>query len=86
MIFETLYPRTKFQDSNAESTEMKIAKVAVTAISLWLLAFVPYAITVLMAQFGPRHLITPMVCQLPSMLLKVAACINPIIYAISHPK
>ena len=57
-----------------------------TAICLWLLAFVPYAITVLVAQFGPRHLITPMVDQIPSMLLKVAASVNPVVYAISHPK
>ncbi|XP_059083601.1 compound eye opsin BCRH2-like isoform X2 [Tigriopus californicus] len=73
-------------NADKESTEIRIAKVSLTAICLWLLAFAPYAITVLLAQFGPRHLITPLVAHVPSMLLKVAACFNPIIYAISHPK
>eukprot|EP00095_Tigriopus_kingsejongensis_P002825 maker-scaffold80_size398941-snap-gene-2.17 protein:Tk02825 transcript:maker-scaffold80_size398941-snap-gene-2.17-mRNA-1 annotation:"opsin" len=73
-------------NADKESTEIRIAKVSLTAICLWLLAFAPYATTVLLAQFGPRHLISPLVAHMPSMLLKVAACFNPIIYAISHPK
>ena len=65
---------------------MRIAKVALTAVLLWLMAYSPYLVTVLIGQFGPRHLVTPMVAQIPSMFFKIAACFNPIIYAISHPK
>ncbi len=60
--------------------------MALTAVCLWLLAWTPYATTVMLAQFGPTHLITPVAAQFPSMLSKVASCFNPIIYAISHPK
>lgn len=72
--------------SPQERAEIRLAKVALTAVCLWLLAWSPYAATVMLAQFGPRRAITPVVAQLPSMLAKVASCFNPIVYAVSHPK
>ena len=73
-------------NSNEESAEMKIAKVAVTNVLLWICAWTPYASVVLIGQFGNRSLITPLVSQMPSMLAKTCSCFNPIVYAISHPK
>ncbi|XP_059094298.1 compound eye opsin BCRH2-like [Tigriopus californicus] len=73
-------------DANAESAEVRIAKVAITNICLWLLAWTPYAAIAMIGQFGGAHLLTPVVTQLPSFLAKTASCFNPIVYAVSHPK
>ena len=42
---------------------MKIAKVAVTNVLIWYCTWTPYAVTILMGQFGAKHLITPFVSQ-----------------------
>ena len=73
-------------NSNEESVEMKLAKVAVTNVLLWICAWAPYATVVLIGQFGNKSLITPLVSQMPSMLAKTCSCFNPIVYAISHPR
>ena len=74
------------QNSDAESAEMRIAKVAITNVLIWFLAFTPYAIVSLIGCFGNRSLVTPLVCQIPSMFLKTACCFNPLVFAGSHPK
>jgi hypothetical protein len=33
-----------------------------------------------------RYQITPLVSQVPSFMAKTASCLNPIVFAISHPK
>ena len=73
-------------DSGGEGAEMKIAKVALTNVFLWVCAWTPYALVVMIGQFGNRSLLTPLVSQIPSMLAKTCSCFNPIVYAISHPK
>ena len=75
-----------FQDENADSGEMRIAKVAITNVSLWFTIWTPYAVVVMIAAFGDRSLVTPMVSQIPSFLAKLASVINPFIFALSHPK
>ncbi len=65
---------------------MRIAKVAITNVCLWAFIWSPYAFVVMIAAFGNRALITPMVSQLPSFCAKTASCLNPIVFAISHPK
>ncbi len=74
------------QNDQGPSAEYKIAKSAVTCVTLWALAWTPYAIVCLMASFGPRHLITPLVSQLPAFFAKFGSCFNPIIFALNHPK
>ena len=46
----------------------------------------PYAMIVMVACFGNRSLVTPLASQLPSFFAKTASCLNPIVFAISHPK
>ncbi len=75
-----------YQDSNAESAEVRIAKVAITNVSLWAAIWTPYAVVVMIAAFGNTSLITPMVSTLPAFIAKTASCINPVVFAISHPK
>ena len=60
--------------------------VALMNVLIWLLAWTPYAIVVLIGTLGDRQLVTPLVSQLPSMLAKTGSCFNPLVTIISHPK
>jgi len=73
-------------DANADSAEMKIAKVALTNVLLWFCIWTPYATINMIGQFGNKELISPLISQLPAMLAKTASVLNPIVYAVSHPK
>ena len=75
-----------FKDANAESAEVRIAKVAVTNVLLWVCIWSPYAVVVMIAAFGDRSLVTPLVSQIPSFCAKFASVLNPMIFALSHPK
>ncbi len=65
---------------------MRIAKVAITNVTVWFCAWAPYGFIALIGQFGGAHLLTPLVTQIPSFAAKTASMFNPIIYAVSHPK
>lgn len=73
-------------DANAQSAEIKIAKVALMNISLWVAMWTPYAAIVLQGAVGNQDKITPLVTILPALIAKSASIANPIVYAISHPK
>ena len=37
--------------------------------------------------FSPyRALVTPLVSQIPAFMAKIASCLNPVVFAVSHPK
>ncbi|XP_060066645.1 rhodopsin, GQ-coupled-like [Ylistrum balloti] len=67
-------------------TEIKIAKIAMMLVSLFILSWSPYATIALLAQFGDPSFVTPFMSELPVMLAKASAMHNPIVYALSHPK
>jgi r-opsin len=69
----------------AESAEFKIAKVAMTNVTLWAVIWTPYAFVVFLAA-ASKGSVTPLMSQVPSFMAKTASCLNPIVYAISHPK
>jgi len=73
-------------DANAQSAEVRIAKVAMTNVCLWLVCWVPYASVVVQGLFFDQSKITPLVSMLPALLAKSASVYNPIVYAINHPK
>ena len=73
-------------EDNAQSAEVRIAKVAITNVLLWIFIWTPYAVVVMIAAFGNRNLVTPLVSQMPSFCAKLASVLNPIVFAISHPK
>ena len=73
-------------DQNAQSAEIRIAKVAMINISLWVAMWTPYAAIVLQGALGNQNKITPLVTIMPALIAKSASIANPIIYAISHPK
>ncbi|XP_050312110.1 opsin, ultraviolet-sensitive-like isoform X2 [Anthonomus grandis grandis] len=74
------------QQQNAESAEMKIAKAAITICFLYVVSWTPYAVLSLIGGFGDQSLLTPGVSMIPALNCKLVACIDPYIYAISHPK
>lgn len=69
-----------------KSVELKLAKVASGIIALWVLAWTPYAVVALLGIFNQRRLITPFGSMVPAMICKAAACIDPYVYALSHPR
>ena len=74
------------QDDGGDSAEVKIAKVAITNVMLWVGIWSPYAIVCMICCFGDRSLVSPLVSQLPSFFAKIASCLNPVVFAVSHPK
>lgn len=75
--------RSGEQDST--SAEAKLAKVALTTISLWFMAWTPYLVINYIGIFGAGK-ISPLATIWGSLFAKTNACYNPIVYAISHPK
>ncbi|XP_058789766.1 rhodopsin-like [Phymastichus coffea] len=72
-------------EQSGESAEVKLAKVAITTISLWFLAWTPYLVTNYLGIFYRKN-ITPLFTIWASLFAKTNACYNPIVYAFSHPK
>ena len=67
------------------STESKINRMAITSVLIWLLAWTPYTVVCLIGQFGPRHLVTPLVSQIPSLSAKICTVFNSVIFGFCHP-
>lgn len=75
-------------NKNREKTkaEIKIAKIAIMIVCLFMLSWSPYAVVALIGQYGNAELVTPYLSELPVMLAKASAMHNPLVYALSHPK
>nr|QIW86026.1 opsin M9 [Neogonodactylus oerstedii] len=73
-------------DANAQSAEVRIAKVAMTNVALWLICWTPYAAVTVKGLVFDQSGITPLVSMLPALLAKSVAVYNPMVYAINHPK
>lgn len=67
-------------------TEVKLAGVVLAIIALWFTAWTPYSIVALLGISGNEALITPLVSMVPAVFCKSAACIDPYVYAITHPR
>lgn len=68
------------------SVELRIAKAAMTIYLLYVFSWTPYATVSLLGTFGYRHLITPFASMIPCCCAKLVSCIDPWVYAASHPK
>lgn len=49
-------------------------------VSCYMLCWMPYGVTALMATFGKSGLVTPMASVVPSVLAKFSTVVNPVIY------
>ncbi|XP_050698817.1 opsin, ultraviolet-sensitive-like [Eriocheir sinensis] len=74
------------KEEQEKSAEIRIAKVAITIFFLFSISWVPYATVALIAAFGNRSLLTPLVAMIPACTCKTVACLDPWVYAINHPK
>nr|APY20504.1 ultraviolet sensitive opsin [Lagria hirta] len=74
------------QQQASESAELRIAKAAIAICSLFVASWTPYAVLALIGAFGNQSLLTPGVTMIPACACKLVACIDPYVYAISHPR
>jgi r-opsin len=74
------------KESSSASVEIRIAKAAFTIFFLFICAWTPYAIVALIGAFGNRKLLTPLVTMIPAVAAKIVSCLDPWVYAISHPR
>lgn len=72
-------------EAQNQSTECKLAKVALMTISLWFMAWTPYLIINFTGVIGKTK-ISPLATIWGSLFAKANAVYNPIVYGISHPK
>ncbi|XP_015237434.1 PREDICTED: pinopsin-like isoform X1 [Cyprinodon variegatus] len=64
----------------AQRREQHILLMVLSMVSCYMLCWMPYGITALMATFGRTGLITPLASVVPSILAKFSTVVNPIIY------
>ena len=69
-----------------QQIEVTIAKIVIGLVGLWLIAWTPYALVALIGISGNGHLLTPLVTMIPALFAKSAACIDPFVYSLNHPK
>lgn len=74
------------QNPAAQSAEIRIAKAAITICFLFVASWTPYAVLALIGAFGDKSLLTPGVTMIPACACKFVACLDPYVYAISHPR
>nr|APY20556.1 ultraviolet sensitive opsin [Aleochara curtula] len=74
------------QNANQQSAEVRIAKAAITICFLFVAAWTPYAVLAMIGAFGDQSLLTPGVTMIPALACKSVACLDPYVYAISHPR
>ncbi|XP_058449627.1 opsin-3 [Malaya genurostris] len=74
------------RNTKAQSVEIRIAKAAFTIFFLFVCSWTPYAIVAMTGAFGDKTILTPFSTMIPAMCSKIVSCLDPWVYAISHPK
>lgn len=78
-------------DSNDENpvlrsirlVEIRATRTALLACAVFCMAWAPYSLMTLAAQFGFEHFANPYSTAVLALMTKTAACINPLVYALS---
>ena len=74
-------------DQKAMSAEIRIAKISMMTVGAWCFAWTPFMVVCMMGSWGgDPSWITAFIQQLPVFMAKTTCCLNPMIYALSHPK
>uniref|UniRef100_A0A3Q4AKR7 G-protein coupled receptors family 1 profile domain-containing protein n=1 Tax=Mola mola TaxID=94237 RepID=A0A3Q4AKR7_MOLML len=60
--------------------EQRVLVMVITMVVCYLVCWLPYGVTALLATFGPQDLLTPEASITPSLLAKFSTVINPFIY------
>jgi hypothetical protein len=66
--------------------EVVIAKIVVVLVAMWMISWTPYAFVALLGISGNQTRLTPGMTMFPALFAKFSACVNPIIYTLTHPK
>jgi hypothetical protein len=67
--------------------EIKATRMMMIFVGCYCLAWFPYAIIVLVANFAPDvNYITPLMASLPSLFAKTSSIFNALVYTLSNPK
>lgn len=68
--------------------EMRVARMIALIVLAFVLAWLPYALVTLFAQFGPVELldryITPYTTSLPALFAKLSSVYNPVLYTLTN--
>ncbi|XP_045211105.2 rhodopsin, GQ-coupled-like [Mercenaria mercenaria] len=73
-------------NQDKKNMEIKVAKIAMSILILYLLSWLPYATVALIGMFGDASFVTPFWAEIPVLFAKASAMHNPLVYALSHPK
>ncbi|CAF2399503.1 unnamed protein product [Rotaria sp. Silwood2] len=68
---------------HARLTEARARRTALSVCAIFCTAWGPYALMAVLSQFGFDHFINPYSTAMLGLLTKTAACVNPLIYALS---
>nr|BAQ54717.1 opsin, rhodopsin-7 like [Orthetrum albistylum] len=74
------------RERQRRKTELRLAIVVLGVVALWFVSWTPYAVVALLGFSGKRHLVTPLASMVPALFCKMASCIDPFVYAITHPR
>lgn len=74
------------REEEKRQLEIKLALVVFCVIGVWFAAWTPYAVVSLLGIANRADLITPMGSMVPALFCKTASCIDPFIYAVTHPR
>lgn len=86
-ILHVVLSAKKIQSSKEKNkTEMKLALIVMGVVGLWIVAWTPYAAISLLGIFGFEDYITPISSMFPALFAKTAACADPYLYAVTHPR
>ncbi|EDV51531.1 opsin, ultraviolet-sensitive [Drosophila erecta] len=86
-ILKVVFTASRIQSNKDKAkTEQKLAFIVAAIIGLWFLAWSPYAIVAMMGVFGLERHITPLGSMIPALFCKTAACVDPYLYAATHPR
>ncbi|XP_073978945.1 opsin, ultraviolet-sensitive-like isoform X2 [Rhodnius prolixus] len=76
----------KGQEREQRKREAKLSAILALATFLWFLSWTPYAAVALLGIFGYKNHITQLASMIPALFCKTAACVNPFIYGLNHPR
>ncbi|KAK7790844.1 hypothetical protein R5R35_010719 [Gryllus longicercus] len=74
------------REEEKKRSELKLAGVVAGVVVLWFVSWTPYAVVALLGITGRHDLITPLSSMVPALFCKTASCIDPFVYAVTHPR
>ncbi|KAA0192421.1 hypothetical protein HAZT_HAZT009348 [Hyalella azteca] len=83
---QVVEPSAKVVEPSRRPQQMRLTRVAAGIVLLWFAAWTPYAVVALLGVTGNQAALSPLVSLVPALACKLAACIDPYVYALSHPR